>query len=105
MVEMHTKLVSHTKINRKTVRLDPSYFIDGELASLNKSPQADLIQSLLHQIIRVKELIRYHESVPNNGGLLGASILNELVSEAYHSLVNYDLVLMNNYFELLESCD
>jgi len=55
--------------------------------------------------MRVKELILYYESIPNAGGQLGASILTELVTEAYNSLVSYDMVLMKKYFELLENCD
>lgn len=67
--------------------------------------EADLIQLLLYEIIRVKELIAYYESIPNGGGQLGASILNELVSEAYNSLVNYDVMLMRRYYDLLQNCD
>ncbi len=60
---------------------------------------------LLHEIVRVKDLMRYYDSIPNGGGRLGASILNELVSEAYNSLVNYDIVLINKYYDLLQNCD
>lgn len=84
---------------------DPLSFLNNESARPQNNPQTDLIQSLLYEIIRVKELIKYYESIPNNGGLLGASILNELVSEAYDSLVNYDIVLMNKYYDLLQNCD
>ncbi|MGZ4091164.1 MAG: hypothetical protein ACXVNO_10625 [Bacteroidia bacterium] len=55
--------------------------------------------------MRVKDLIAYYNSIPHGGGQLGASILNELVTEAYNSLVNYDLVLMKKYHELLQNCD
>ncbi|MFD2872274.1 hypothetical protein ACFS5N_07340 [Mucilaginibacter ximonensis] len=68
-------------------------------------PNADLVQQLLYEIIRVKELIAYYDSIPNGGGQLGSSILTELVTEAYNSLVNYDLVLMKKYFDLLQNCD
>jgi hypothetical protein len=53
----------------------------------------------------VKEIIIYYDSIPNGGGQLGSSILNELVSEAYQSLVNYDTVLMRKYYDLLLNCD
>jgi len=66
---------------------------------------ADLIQNLLYEIIRVKELIKYYENIPNGAGQLGASILTELVAEAYKSLVDYDVVLMKKYFDLLQNCD
>ncbi|WP_143822182.1 hypothetical protein [Mucilaginibacter pedocola] len=65
----------------------------------------DLIQQLLYEIIRVKELITYYDSIPNGAGQLGSSILNELVTEAYNSLVNYDTVLMKKYYDLLLNCD
>jgi hypothetical protein len=67
--------------------------------------QTDLIQKLLYEIIRVKELITYYDSIPNGAGQLGSSILNELVTEAYNSLVNYDTVLMKKYYDLLLNCD
>ncbi len=86
---------------------DPLDFLSNKLKgiSIDKSQQADLIQELLYQILRVKELIKYYDSIPNGGGQLGSSILNELVSEAYTSLVNYDTVLMKKYYELLLNCD
>ncbi len=67
--------------------------------------QSDLVQLLLFEIIRVKELITYYEAIPNGAGQLGASILNELVAEAYSSLVDYDTVLMQKYYDLLLNCD
>ena len=70
-----------------------------------KNTQTDLIQSLLYEIIRVKELIKYYDSIPNGGGQLGSSILTELVTEAYNSLVNYDTILMKKYYDLLLNCD
>jgi hypothetical protein len=86
---------------------DPLDFLNKNNSSGNppSKSQADLIQLLLYEIVRVKELITYYNSIPNGGGQLGASILNELVSEAYNSLVNYDLVLMQKYYDLLQNCD
>lgn len=84
---------------------DPLSFLNNESARLKNNSQGDLIQLLLYEIIRVKDLIKYYDSIPNGGGLLGASILNELVAEAYDSLVNYDTVLMNKYYDLLQNCD
>jgi hypothetical protein len=88
-----------------TVKIEPLHFLNSESTGLQNNPQTDLIQSLLYEIIRVKDLIKFYNSVPNSGGQLGASILNELVSEAYISLVNYDIVLMNKYYDLLQNCD
>jgi len=87
--------------------IDPLDFLNSNNSS-GKPPtgsEADLIQLLLYEIIRVKELITYYESIPNGGGQLGASILNELVTEAYNSLVNYDVILMKKYYDLLQNCD
>ncbi len=79
------------------------------LDSINKGkstdPQADLVQLLLYEIIRVKELIAFNNAVPNGAGKLGASILTELVLEAHNSLINYDEVLMKKYYDLLQNCD
>ena len=80
---------------------DPSDFSNNN----NADRESDLVQRLLHQIIRVKELIKYYESLPNGAGNLGASILTDLVTEAYSSLVNYDVVLMHKYYDLLSNCD
>jgi hypothetical protein len=84
---------------------DPLGFLSSSMQDTNNRSQTDLIQQLLYEIIRVKELIKYYESIPNGAGQLGASILNELVSEAYQSLVNYDTELMRKYFDLLQNCD
>jgi len=84
---------------------DPLDFLNNNSSGIQGNSQTDLIQQLLYEIIRVKELIKYYDSIPNGGGQLGASILNELVSEAYNSLVNYDTVLMKKYYDLLLNCD
>ncbi len=72
---------------------------------MQSNAQSDLVQLLLYEIIRVKELIQYYDSIPNGAGQLGSSILNELVAEAYSSLVNYDTILMQKYYDLLLNCD
>ena len=88
-----------------TTNDDPLDFLSNSLHSTATRSQADLIQLLLYEIIRVKDLIKYYEDIPNGAGQLGASILNELVSEAYRSLVNYDTELMRKYYDLLQNCD
>jgi hypothetical protein len=88
-----------------TANDDPLDFLSNSLQNATSGSQADLIQLLLYEIIRVKDLIKYYESIPNGAGQLGASILNELVSEAYQSLVNYDTELMRKYYDLLQNCD
>ena len=83
----------------------PLDFINNNPSGIPQGAQSDLVQLLLYEIIRVKELIAYYEAIPDGAGQLGASILNELVSEAYTSLVNYDTVLMQKYYDLLLNCD
>jgi len=83
---------------------DPLDFINNS-SGVQSDSRTDLVQLLLYEIIRVKELIKYYDSIPNGAGQLGSSILNELVSEAYSSLVNYDTVLMQKYYDLLLNCD
>jgi hypothetical protein len=83
---------------------DPLDFLNNT-SSMQVGGQAHLIQKLLYEIIRVKELITYYDSIPNGAGQLGSSILNELVTEAYNSLVNYDTILMKKYYDLLLNCD
>jgi hypothetical protein len=85
---------------------DPLDFLDNSgSGAAPKGSNAGLIQDLLYEIIRVKELIKYYEAIPNGAGSLGASILSELVAEAYKSLVDYDTVLMQKYYDLLLHCD
>ena len=89
-----------------SANIDPLGFLnDSSSAACPAGKQTDLIQSLLYEIIRVKELVKYYDSIPNGGGQLGASILGELIIESYSSLVNYDIVLMKKYYELLQNCD
>ena len=84
---------------------DPLDFINNNAEGMRLGPQEDLVRLLLHQIIRVKELIKYYDAIPDGAGQLGSSILNELVNEAYTSLVDYDLILMQKYYDLLLNCD
>ncbi len=84
---------------------DPLDFINSSPAGMQAGASSDLVQLLLFEIIRVKDLIGYYEAIPNGAGQLGASILTELVSEAYGSLVNYDTDLMQKYYDLLLNCD
>jgi hypothetical protein len=88
-----------------TTTNDPLDFLNNNPGSVQGGAHTDLIQQLLYEIIRVKELIKYYDSIPNGGGQLGSSILTELVTEAYNSLVNYDIVLMRKYYDLLLNCD
>jgi hypothetical protein len=76
---------------------------DGVAVVQNK--QEDLAKLLLCEIIRVKQLIQQSEVIPNNSSHIAIPILSELVSEAYNSLVNYDVVLMKKYYDLLQNCD
>ncbi len=85
---------------------DPLDFLNSSSSgAMPKGSNTGLIQDLLYEIIRVKELIKYYEDIPNGAGQLGASILTELVAEAYKSLVDYDTVLMQKYYDLLLHCD
>ncbi|HEY4327820.1 MAG TPA: hypothetical protein VGN20_27810 [Mucilaginibacter sp.] len=102
---MRITIQSDPATTMTAAKYDPLSFLNTEAKGLQNNPQTDLIQSLLYEIIRVKDLIKYYESIPNSGGQLGASILNEVVAEAYNSLVNYDVELMNKYYDLLQNCD
>jgi hypothetical protein len=84
---------------------DPLDFLNNGSHGMSTGATSDLVQQLLYEIVRVKELIKYYDSIPNGAGQLGSSILNELVIEAYNSLVNYDVVLMQKYYDLLLNCD
>lgn len=86
----------------------PLDFLDSSANNSGGAPKGgttDFIQDLLYEIIRVKELIKYYDGIPNGAGALGSSILTELVAEAYKSLVDYDTILMKKYYDLLQNCD
>lgn len=102
---MYIKPQSDSVQKMSSTTNDPLSFLNNKSAGLQDNSQADLIQLLLYEIIRVKDLIKYYESTPNSGGRPGASVLNELIAEAYDSLVNYDIALMNKYYDLLQNCD
>ncbi len=84
---------------------DPSEIVKSSVDDVTSLSQAELVQQLLYQIVRVKELIKYYEAIPNGAGQLGSSILTELVSEAQGSLISYDTPLMQKYYDLLLNCD
>lgn len=93
---------SNDKINSANV--DSLNLLNGN-AAIVQSNEDDLTKLLLYEIIRVKQLIQQTESISNNSSHIAIPILNELVSEAYNSLVNYDVVLMKKYYDLLQNCD
>ena len=90
------------KVN--SVNVDSLNFLDGK-ATVLQNNEEDLTKLLLYELLRVKQLIQQSETIPNNSAHIAIPILNELVSEAYNSLVNYDLVLMKKYYDLLQNCD
>jgi hypothetical protein len=92
-------MTSTTKTN------DPLDFLHGNPGAIQSSSDTALVHNLLLEIVRVKALIQHYDSIENGGGKLGSAILNELVLEAYNSLVNYDVLLMRKYYELLLNCD
>lgn len=102
---MRINIQSEPVTNMPCAKNDPLGFLHNIPPGLQNNPQSDLIQLLLYEIMRVKELIKYYDSIPNGAGQLGSSILNELVTEAYQSLVNYDITLMRKYYDLLLNCD
>jgi hypothetical protein len=80
-------------------------FVKNSANDIKSLSQAELVQQLLYQIVRVKELVKYYDSIPNGAGQLGSAILTELVSEAHGSLIDYDTPLMQKYYDLLLNCD
>lgn len=92
--------------NEKTnsINIDSISLLDGS-ATIVQNKEEDLTNSLLCEIVRVKQLIQQSEAAPNNNSHIAITILSELVSEAYNSLVNYDVVLMKKYYDLLQNCD
>jgi hypothetical protein len=101
---MRVNPLSDPNENMNSAKLDHLSFLNGETAELQSASESDLVQALLGEIVRVKELIKSYDGVPG-GGHIATPILNELVSEAYDSLVKYDIVLMKKYYDLLQNCD
>ncbi len=90
------------KIN--SVNVNSISLLDGK-ATASQNKEEDLTKLLLYEIMRVKQLIQQTEPISNNSAHIAIPVLNELVSEAYNSLVNYDVVLMKKYYDLLQNCD
>lgn len=91
----------NNKIN--SINVDSLSLLDGKAIVVQN--EDDLTKLLLYEIVRVKQLIQQSESIPNNSSHIAVPILSELVSEAYNSLVDYDIVLMKKYYDLLQNCD
>jgi len=87
-----------------TVNAESLNLLNGT-STVIQANEDDLTKLLLYEIMRVKQLIQQSESIPNNSSHIAIPILNELVSEAYNSLVDYDVVLMKKYYDLLQNCD
>jgi hypothetical protein len=87
-----------------SVNVDSLSLLDDN-GTVLQNREEDLTKLLLCEIVRVKQIIVQSESIPNNGSHIAVAILSELVSEAYNSLVNYDVVLMKKYYDLLQNCD
>jgi len=94
----------NTNKRLNTVNADSLNLLNGTAAVIHAN-EDDLTKLLLYEIMRVKQLIKQSESIPNNSSHIAIPILNELVSEAYNSLVDYDVVLMKKYYDLLQNCD
>ena len=87
-----------------SINVDSLNFLSGG-ATIAQNSEDDLTKLLLYEIMRVKQLIQQTESISNNSSHIAIPILNELVSEAYNSLVDYDIILMKKYYDLLQNCD
>jgi hypothetical protein len=83
----------------------PLNFLHNNAGEIQSGSDKELVHNLLLEIVRVKELIQRYDSADDGSGKLGSAILNELVLEAYNSLVNYDVLLMRKYYDLLLNCD
>jgi len=83
----------------------PINYIKNDNIEVKPLTQAELVQQLLYQIVRVKELIKYYDRIANGAGQLGSAILSELIQEAHGSLIDYDTTLMEKYYDLLLNCD
>jgi hypothetical protein len=88
-----------------TTKNDPLNLLHNNPGTIQSGSDTELVHNLLLEIVRVKALINRYDAVENGGGKLGSAILNELVLEAYNSLVNYDVFLMRKYYDLLLNCD
>lgn len=102
---MHIKPNSKQADNIPPIGSDLSEKTSAELDMQQLAAQTELIQALLHEILRVKELINTYNNFPSAAKQFNVRILEELVSAARESLFNYDTVLMKKYYDLLKDCD
>ena len=88
-----------------TTTNEPLNVLHNNADAIHASSDKNFVHRLLLEIIRVKELIQQYDSAEDGSGKLGSAILSELVIEAYNSLINYDVLLMRKYYDLLLNCD
>jgi len=65
----------------------------------------NIIEGLLSEIDRVKEIIAEYEEQPNNAGALGASIMKQDIKEAKKVMAYNDTVGMMRMYEKLKELE
>jgi hypothetical protein len=83
---------------------NPGY-LSNQFAQAKPEASPELIENLLCEINRVKVLVNQYSQQPSHGDYKGIGLFNELIAEAYQSLINYDVPLMKKYYDLLQTCD
>lgn len=65
----------------------------------------NLMQGLLEQRDRVKDLLKTYEQLPNNAGAFGAIILRDYLSKADNAITTGDVIEMIKCYENLKNAE
>lgn len=65
---------------------------------------ANLIDGLLKEINRVRELIKEYESLPDNAGFFGASMMKNSIANAEKAIASGDVVAELKAYQDLKDC-
>jgi arginine repressor len=65
----------------------------------------NLMQGLLDEIIRVKDIVTVYKSLPKNAGLFASVIMETLIKEAIKSISDGDTIAMIRTYKELKECE
>ena len=65
---------------------------------------ANLIEGLLSEMNRVRELIKEYESLPDNAGFFGSTMMKDVIKRAEKNIASGDVIEELKSFEELKGC-
>lgn len=72
---------------------------------MKKKQPENLMDGLLYEMNRVRELIKEYDRLPDGVGFFGSSIMRCSINEAEKSISSGDVLKMINAYEDLKDCE